>query len=662
MENLRIVWVAMLVLWQGHARRALVALATTLVVGLVAGDVAAREVAQRSRSAGAEYVALGDSYSAGEGLGPYQNGTAVPKGAHRNQCHRSAKYAYAVLNPAVVVPQATSRTFFACSGATSSDMRSKPPTHGDQRQYGQPQQTATVGSGTRFVSLSAGGNDVGFGDIGVNCMEAVVARVAVARAGKRSCKEQIDASRRKLGRTQTLLTKLYEDLLDRAPQATVVVLGYPRILPATYGKAPKRQGTRFCVLDHYPLRLSVDVGMPVSDAKRVDGFVQALNATVQRAIGQAQRERPDRRAQLRYADSYSPSTPHNCAGKTTGATVNALQLSLGHGIGGPRLLDKLKLFIASSTLHPTKAGQRLFARVVQQAFTRNPPSATSFTRLSPVTDAGDIAPGFTVPERFGTGTCLEGSEVGQAYRCFADHFVLDPCYAVAEPGTGDGTSVVCLTSPFSTELTAIESATGLGRLEPVEFDEPVGVALESGARCTLAQGAHSADSDGRVIDYYCDDDRTVVLRGLDETGPLWIADVATTTGDGTYSASGSEAIVSGVRVQHDQPPANRPVTDAGDATTDELDFNARVHHEVDCGSEETTRYSSPVEQIYDSAVPCYEASLIITEWDNNQDLEPGWACEYDDAGTLLCEKGESVRSGDAPAFFSATHVRAIAVG
>jgi GDSL-like lipase/acylhydrolase family protein len=632
-------------------------------VGAAAADSASSSIRSLQRgSIGATYVALGDSYSAGEGLPPFEKGTDVDKGEGRNQCHRSRTGAYSVLSPAKVLPKVTSRAFFACSGATSRDMQSIPPQTGRDRQVGQPQQTATVGEKTRYITLSAGGNDVGFGDLGSSCVEAVVGAAAVVRVPGTSCKAQVAASKKQLAATRKSLISLYTDLVSRAPRATVVVLGYPRVFPASYPKVPKLpllRGHPFCVLNHYPLKVSIDIGMPVAQAKMLDAFTVRLNATVKDAINAVRRARPAQQSQLRYADSYASSVPRNCRGTTSNATVNALRLSPLRGLSGPRLIDKLKLFISTATLHPTKVGQKLFAELVQRAFSTLPrPLTTVTTRQRPVTDQAAVAPGFTVTDSSPTGHCGEGSDIGvQAYRCFVGNRVLDPCYAIAEPETGDGTGVVCPILPFGNDLYAIDSATGLGTLDPTPFDEPNGIVLGNGKRCTESQGAHSTDRHGRAVDYQCNDNKTGVLRGLHKKGRLWIADVARMTSD-RYVGSGTQPIASAIFVQHQVPPANRPVTDAGDATADEFDSVVRRHHEVDCGFDD----SSPVKQIFVSGVPCYEASLIVTEWDTGNELEPGWSCAYDDAETLLCQKSESVDVSNPPAFFSSAHIRAIAVG
>lgn len=109
-----------------------------------------------------------------------------------------------------------------------------------------------------------------------------------------------------------------------------------------------------------------------------------------------------------------------------------------------------------------------------------------------------------------------------------------------------------------------------------------------------------------------------------------------------------------VLVQHQTPPANRPVTDAQGATDDDLFVDARRHHEVDCGVHGTTR--SGVERtVYVTGVDCGTASLLMTQWDNSVDLEDGWSCIGE--GVLLCQPHPV--DDVPPTFFSTVHVRGI---
>src|SRR5437868_1539276 len=64
------------------------------------------------------YVALGDSYSAGEGLAPYSEGTDTPPNG--NDCHRSQTQSYVELLAHEV--NATTLKFLACSGAQTANI------------------------------------------------------------------------------------------------------------------------------------------------------------------------------------------------------------------------------------------------------------------------------------------------------------------------------------------------------------------------------------------------------------------------------------------------------------------------------------------------------------------------------------------------------------
>ena len=93
-----------------------------------------RFVPTASAASTSTYVALGDSYASGEGLGDYEPGTDVKASPKRNVCHRSA-HAFSQLG-AIVLPDVTDRSFWACSGAKATDMAAPM-----KNQYNQPAQT-----------------------------------------------------------------------------------------------------------------------------------------------------------------------------------------------------------------------------------------------------------------------------------------------------------------------------------------------------------------------------------------------------------------------------------------------------------------------------------------------------------------------------------------
>ncbi|MFD6447766.1 SGNH/GDSL hydrolase family protein [Promicromonospora sp. NPDC060204] len=171
--------------------RVLAALAATslVTVGLVTTP------ALPSYAAGESYVALGDSYSSGTGTRTYINdGT---------ECLRST-YAYASLTAAA---KGYSLNFRACSGAVVADVTST--------------QISALGTGTRYVTISVGGNDAGFADVLTEC---------ALPAWASDCAGTVAAARSFIsGTLPGRLNTLYASIRTRAPSAKVVVVGYPKI-------------------------------------------------------------------------------------------------------------------------------------------------------------------------------------------------------------------------------------------------------------------------------------------------------------------------------------------------------------------------------------------------------------------------------------------------
>ena len=141
-----------------------------------------------------DYVALGDSYSSGVGTGSYDLSVA---------CGRSSR-AY----PALWAAQqgTASFTFAACSGATTSSLRSS--------------QLGGLSAATDLVTVTIGGNDADF-----------VGSILACRLGSDSdCFGKRDtASAFITGTLPGRLDATYADIRSRAPNARLVVLGYPRL-------------------------------------------------------------------------------------------------------------------------------------------------------------------------------------------------------------------------------------------------------------------------------------------------------------------------------------------------------------------------------------------------------------------------------------------------
>ncbi|MFC6887347.1 MULTISPECIES: SGNH/GDSL hydrolase family protein [Actinomadura] len=151
------------------------------------------------------YVALGDSYSSGVGAE-----ASLSDQNPLERCHRTSKAYYHAVSKAF--PFAGGSSFWACSGATTEDVR--------KGKDGEPPQLGRLNAGTSLVTISIGGNDVGFSKILTGCV--------VKLPWSKSCEEQ---GRDIAGRMATLrqtLPALVDEIVDRAPRARVIMMGYPR--------------------------------------------------------------------------------------------------------------------------------------------------------------------------------------------------------------------------------------------------------------------------------------------------------------------------------------------------------------------------------------------------------------------------------------------------
>lgn len=161
-----------------------------------------------------DYVAMGDSYSAGNGAGSGNY--------YETTCYRS-NFAYGPLISNAINPGAGQipGTFAhpACSGARTN--------HIDQdTQQDYPRQINLLGNNTDFVTLTIGGNDAGFTDALQNC--------AIPFGGCTDSGGSLDQAQAYIQNTlPALLDRNYASIRSKAPNAVVTVLGYPRIFKAS---------------------------------------------------------------------------------------------------------------------------------------------------------------------------------------------------------------------------------------------------------------------------------------------------------------------------------------------------------------------------------------------------------------------------------------------
>ena len=189
---------------------ALVTMALVLALALAAFSFGAVAGAARAASnPEPSYVALGDSYSAGEGEPPFEAGTDVPG----NFCHRSV-HAYPAQYAASPGGQRFSFKSYACSGATTDDFF-----HGGRASDTPNGQIAQVPASATMVTLTLGGNDLGF----VRLMRDCTTHDCTRDPDWSNLSQRIDA-------LAPRLRSVYDGLHQQAPDARVFVLGYPAIL------------------------------------------------------------------------------------------------------------------------------------------------------------------------------------------------------------------------------------------------------------------------------------------------------------------------------------------------------------------------------------------------------------------------------------------------
>ena len=184
---------------------------------------------------GVAYVALGDSYSAGEALPPFLAGTASPDTVPKNVCHRSQKaYGWLIQFPGVDL---TTQDFLACSGAETVNVVPGGPhpisAPGEpsqlDRTYPPPRDSVrVVNTNTEMVTLTIGGNDLGFAAILNECFwNPECASDSFKPWGDGSSFRQAVES--DVSTVGILARVTYQAIKFQGDHAAVFALGYPRV-------------------------------------------------------------------------------------------------------------------------------------------------------------------------------------------------------------------------------------------------------------------------------------------------------------------------------------------------------------------------------------------------------------------------------------------------
>jgi lysophospholipase L1-like esterase len=284
---------------------ALAAAALTAATGIITASPATASPSWGHGVRTSPYVAMGDSYSSAAGVTPFQVGS--PPACSRSTLNYPSDIA-AALHP-------VSFTDVTCSGATTSDFFTPQPGAGN------PPQLDALSDQTRFVTMTIGGND---GDAFVTILQdCTSASQASGSIYGDPCQDKYGSYFDDIAKNITYpnLVKALTAVQQKAPRATVAILGYPHVLPD--------RGVPAC----YP-------SMPISmgDVPYVVHWAQTLNAVVRRAAA---------RTGTRYVDT-SPSTAGHDACQPVGT----------------RWIEPLTNPVNAAPVHPNAAGQANLARQV----------------------------------------------------------------------------------------------------------------------------------------------------------------------------------------------------------------------------------------------------------------------------------------------------------
>lgn len=165
---------------------------------------------------GERYVALGDSYVAGPELGE----VVGPPGCQRttgNYPHLLADRLGLELVDA------------SCAGATTENLEDEQEVAGEDA----PPQLDALSEDTRLVTLGIGANDDGVFRTSILACAKVASRDPDGRPCAAEAAESPGGAEAHVDQVEEELTEAVAEIVERAPRARIVLVGYPDVLPAS---------------------------------------------------------------------------------------------------------------------------------------------------------------------------------------------------------------------------------------------------------------------------------------------------------------------------------------------------------------------------------------------------------------------------------------------
>lgn len=232
------------------------------------------------------YVALGDSYTSGPFV-PFQR--LDPLG-----CGRSTNNYPSFLAAALDVETYVD---VSCGGARTDHMTAEQAVIAGSN----PPQFDALDDEIDLVTIGIGGNDFGvFGELLDVCPALRADDPTGAPCAEHFNQDGVDVMLERIARTEKRVEDVLVGITERAPDADVYVVGYPRIIPVS-GTCP-------------------DI-LPFADGDYtyLDGIEQALNEALAAAA---------ERAGVAYVDAFGPSIDHDACGASGRAWIQGQQLNI----------------------------------------------------------------------------------------------------------------------------------------------------------------------------------------------------------------------------------------------------------------------------------------------------------------------------------------------
>jgi hypothetical protein len=307
----------------------------------------------------AEYVGLGDSYASGQGSAEYDPATSAEGGCYRALNGYVAR---------IAADDHMSLAFPACAGAQIGEVWAS-----GKRES----QLAAVGSDTRAITLSVGGDDMGFagvlktcllpkvhfrvlGVVTEGCSKALQGPVETAKSWLRFGREP-GVYKRPGGDKSTnmnyqpSLQQLYESILYQAPGAELVVVAYPHLMESAI---PASEAYTCDVVA--PTPVSVPLSIRASDLPWINEQTDDVDQIIADAVN-ATREATGR--QIRLADPRNAYYTHGLCDTST-SYIN--ELVFENPVSGWKLEISKAFHRQPEALHPTKEGQEALRSLIEE--------------------------------------------------------------------------------------------------------------------------------------------------------------------------------------------------------------------------------------------------------------------------------------------------------